>query len=81
MADVKPDDETRKFDTLKASEAVRQGLLKLPSKQYLCKVHGVIEFAITSTIPNRLGMWCQICHMEWLDNNITKVDPVNEKPK
>ncbi len=88
MADAKPDEETRKFPSLKLdlnskkmALDIRGGLEIAPPPKYLCTKHGIVEFAIVSNIKGKPGAWCQICHVEWLDENITKVQPVTEKPE
>ncbi len=81
MADQKPDEETAKFSALpKSSLGVDADSHTIKMPRYLCPKHGVIEFAIVSNIKGKPGAWCQICHVDWLDENITKVQPVTEKP-
>lgn len=94
MAEAKPDEETRKFATLKDERELKihkdpkkrmlmnlSPELQITKPRYLCEVHGVVEFAIISQIKGKEGMWCQLCQLEWFDKNITKVAPINEKPK
>ena len=57
----------------------KKAIMELYNPKYKCPIHGTVEAVLTSNIKDFEGEWCQLCWVEWLNKNITKVTHETQK--